>query len=985
MSSGSRAKAPSIEAEAPTVFTRRRARLGTAPARYHVPSIPTLTSPGASPPAGYRRVRVRDNDCEIQDNDTKDKRRMAVFFLDPAQLLADIRKQGGSRTSKKDEPDKDDEDDDDDDEDDDSKEASPDDEKVARMYNGMKSMSMTDIQSPKSSAVSEKKVKKRSLGASASDKEFIQAGSVQGVPWEQDRELKGIDQAGGPVFGRVLTEAKGTQMLPGLLGGGGGGTGEMKGSDRKQATPVQVQESPSTSNRVSYGLILEQKFSAGNEATLRLEFKFGQMREAYHQYIPALANFPFGIPCSSLPPCSGPCPALMSPAGLMQPNHPGSSACPLLTANCIPLIAAGRLLPAANDDGGVEGPSVQVIGKRGGPDLDGRTALRLSDGTNYMLAILAEDIQDPAEGCILTLLEWTVGIHQGHHALFVGDFEGFANKAFPIVGQPMAYGAGQTGGNSAVPRGSEQLPAASVVAPAHPQKTLESHSRVVATPVRSAAPFPSEQAAVRSDDPVQAPSPDRPASSASVMRPGAQGPPSAPLPLMAIGQLSTYTTRCRIMGRVTSKSSVRQFQNSRGPGKLFSMDITDAEGSAVRVTFFGAAVDKFFGMVAVKGIYEISGSVKPANPRFCKYPVEVHVDEKGSSVTAVTEDGSIPQLQYNFVELAQLRTASLGCSCDIVAVVTEVQDAVLLQTRIGQRLKRQITIVDNSSTSVAITLWADRAELPIQVGHVVFVRGAKVSDFNGRSLDLSEASFLDVNPDDQRAFRLQAWYQAGGKDEPVRLALSGSREPGMRGRKKTLVEAVQQDWALQLAAGGFTQQSLDPKSRCINFHQVVPATVTAVPHERPPFYYACTTDVPGFEGRPPRMCNKKVTNGQCSAQHACAQPEARLMLRFKVADATTSAYMEAFGDKAEMIAGISSAGLAELYDKSLDGSVQAAQDYEAMYSKMVRRWGICVKSRKEAWEGKERIRMSVEQCGPINFVSDGLEMAAEVRRVLEVR
>ena len=42
-----------------------------------------------------------------------------------------------------------------------------------------------------------------------------------------------------------------------------------------------------------------------------------------------------------------------------------------------------------------------------------------------------------------------------------------------------------------------------------------------------------------------------------------------------------------------------------------------------------------------------------------------------------------------------------------------------------------------------LTLWGEKAELDLAVGAVVFLRSVKVSDFNGRSLDLNEADSIE--------------------------------------------------------------------------------------------------------------------------------------------------------------------------------------------------------------------------------------------------
>lgn len=50
--------------------------------------------------------------------------------------------------------------------------------------------------------------------------------------------------------------------------------------------------------------------------------------------------------------------------------------------------------------------------------------------------------------------------------------------------------------------------------------------------------------------------------------------------------------------RVTSKSPIRTWSNSRGEGKLFSMDLIDESGE-IRCTAFRDLCDKFYDMIEV--------------------------------------------------------------------------------------------------------------------------------------------------------------------------------------------------------------------------------------------------------------------------------------------------------------------------------------------------------------------------------------------------
>ena len=56
-----------------------------------------------------------------------------------------------------------------------------------------------------------------------------------------------------------------------------------------------------------------------------------------------------------------------------------------------------------------------------------------------------------------------------------------------------------------------------------------------------------------------------------------------------------------IKARVTNKSSIRTWSNSRGEGKLFNFDLLDESGE-IRCTAFRDQVDKFYDMIEVQKI-----------------------------------------------------------------------------------------------------------------------------------------------------------------------------------------------------------------------------------------------------------------------------------------------------------------------------------------------------------------------------------------------
>lgn len=66
-----------------------------------------------------------------------------------------------------------------------------------------------------------------------------------------------------------------------------------------------------------------------------------------------------------------------------------------------------------------------------------------------------------------------------------------------------------------------------------------------------------------------------------------------------IASLSPYQNKWVIKARVTSKSSIRTWNNAKGEGKLFSMDLMDESGE-IRATAFKAECDKYYDLIQVR-------------------------------------------------------------------------------------------------------------------------------------------------------------------------------------------------------------------------------------------------------------------------------------------------------------------------------------------------------------------------------------------------
>lgn len=126
--------------------------------------------------------------------------------------------------------------------------------------------------------------------------------------------------------------------------------------------------------------------------------------------------------------------------------------------------------------------------------------------------------------------------------------------------------------------------------------------------------------------------------------------PNAPTSslIQPISSLSPYQNQWMIMARVTSKQDIKTWTNSRGDGKLFSINLIDDSGE-IRATAFNEAVTMFYPLFEVGKIYTISmGQVKLAKRQFSNVDndYEIHLD-KESLVTWVCCYNSIDLLGFD--------------------------------------------------------------------------------------------------------------------------------------------------------------------------------------------------------------------------------------------------------------------------------------------------------------------------------------------------
>lgn len=443
-------------------------------------------------------------------------------------------------------------------------------------------------------------------------------------------------------------------------------------------------------------------------------------------------------------------------------------------------------------------------------------------------------------------------------------------------------------------------------------------------------------------------------------------------PIFPVSELSPYHQKWTIKARVTSKSQTRTFRKGSGDGKVFSVDLLDAEGGEVRASFFNEAADMYSSVLEVGKVFRLSGgNVKIANRQYnaTNNSYELSFD-RNARIEADSDDTAIATIRYNFVDLRTLQSKNLPCNVDLCAVVKSYRESTSLTSKAGAELtKRDLVICDDTGNSLVLTLWGEEAKRKDSEfdGHpVVAVKGVRVSDFNERSASINNGSLVALNPSNlPEAERLKKWWAQGGSSAELHSLTTSRGGAGGLGRnaKEMSLSEVRQASTMMGSVPEF--YSTVARLRMVQ---------TSKKGEKAQLYYtAC-----GEKKENGLPCNRKVgDDGVCQVCNKQVQTAVRLMTRCQFTDATDALWLGTFDNGAQSVLGCTGE---ELQKKERDGGKLETLLQPRYYAAPFR---LTIRAKMETFNNENRPDCRVVDARPIPLPEHGRMMLKEVMTMVQ--
>ncbi|CAG9328066.1 unnamed protein product [Blepharisma stoltei] len=250
-----------------------------------------------------------------------------------------------------------------------------------------------------------------------------------------------------------------------------------------------------------------------------------------------------------------------------------------------------------------------------------------------------------------------------------------------------------------------------------------------------------------------------------------------------IKALTTLNDDWILKARVTQKGAIKSWDNPRGSGKLFNVNLIDSYNDEIQATFFKDAVDKFYPIIQEGKVYTFAkGRVKLGNKKFqtvdCDYQISF---DKNAEINEVADDAGILSVKFNFNLIDKLEHIGIGNITDLCGAIIEVDELSEFTSRKGEPLKKRvIKVMDPSNCAIEISLWNEEAESPIfhdpKLPIFFAAKYLRITDYHGLSLSSDRGNTKIIyNPKNiEETKKFIDWFNRGIDKENAKYLTQGS-------------------------------------------------------------------------------------------------------------------------------------------------------------------------------------------------------------------